>query len=65
MISPATKFVVLSLEVKVRAIAAVAVEPPEDTAPDVIAIVGAIVSIVTLPESAVVSVAPALPATSV
>ena len=55
----------LSLEVKVRAIAAVAVEPPEDTVPDVIAIVGAIVSIVTLPESAVVSVAPALPATSV
>ena len=40
--SPATKLVVVSLEVKVSAIAAVAVEAPLDTVLDVIVIVGTV-----------------------
>ena len=42
VMSPATKLVVVSLEVKVSAIAAVAVEAPLDTVLDVIVIVGTV-----------------------
>ena len=46
VMSPATKLVVVSLEVKVSAIAAVLVEAPLDTVLDVIVIVGAVLSYV-------------------
>ena len=64
VMSPAMKSVVDSLDVKVSAIAAVAVDAPLDTVLEVMVIVGTVLSIVTAPVFAVVSVSPVLPAAS-
>ena len=64
VMSLAMKSLVASLDVKVSAIPAVFVEAPLVTALVEIVMVGAVLSIVTAPVFAVVSVSPVLPAAS-